>query len=72
MKNKNKKTGNLKLLMIFLGFEVWVKDFKIFALRFGFLVKKCMDFTPGIPPVNKIPFKVLNKEFIRISIYIYV
>ena len=32
-----------------LDFEVWVKDSKIFDLRFGFLVKKCMYFTPGTP-----------------------
>ena len=28
--------------MVFLDFEVWVKDFKVFDLRFGFLVKNCI------------------------------
>ena len=28
-------------------FEVWVKDSKVFDLRFGFLIKNCVDFTPG-------------------------
>ena len=31
----------------FLDFEVWVKESKVFDLRFGFLVKNCVDFTPG-------------------------
>ena len=35
--------------MVFLDFEVWVKDFKIFNLRFGFLVKNCIYFTPPEP-----------------------
>ena len=39
--------------MIFLNFEVWVKDFKFFDLRFGFLVQNCVDFTPGPPPKKK-------------------
>ena len=33
--------------MVFLDFEVWVEDFKIFDLRFGFLVKSCVDFILG-------------------------
>ena len=33
--------------MVFLDFEVWVKDLKVFDLRFGFLLKHCIDFTPG-------------------------
>ena len=35
--------------MIFLDFEVWVKDFKVFDLRFGFLVKNCIYFHPRNP-----------------------
>ena len=44
---KNKKEGFFELFVSFLDFEVWVKDFKVFDLRFGFLVKNCVDFTPG-------------------------
>ena len=36
-------------MVVFPDFEVWVKDFKVFDLRFGFLVKNCVDFTPGTP-----------------------
>ena len=32
--------------VVFLDFEVWVKDFKVFDLRFGFLVKNCIYFHP--------------------------
>ena len=28
--------------MVFLDFEVWVKDFEVFDLRFGFLVQNCI------------------------------
>ena len=28
--------------LIFLDFEVWVKKFKVFDLRFGFLIKNCI------------------------------
>ena len=34
---------------VFLDFEVWVKDFKVFDLRFGFPVKNYIYFTPGTP-----------------------
>ena len=37
------------LFLIFLDFEVWVKKIKVFDLRFGFLVKNCIYFTPGTP-----------------------
>ena len=33
--------------LVFLDFEVWVKDFQVFDLRFGFLIENCVDFTPG-------------------------
>ena len=32
--------------MVFVDFEVWVKDFKVCDLRFGFLAKSCIFFTP--------------------------
>ena len=28
--------------MVFLDFGVWAKDFKVFDLRFAFLVKNCV------------------------------
>ena len=34
-------------LVVFLDFGLWVKDFKVFDLRFGFLVKNCVDLSPG-------------------------
>ena len=34
------------MFLVFFDFEVWVKDFKVFDLRFGFLVKNSIDFTP--------------------------
>ena len=43
MENKD-----VHFLVVFLDFEVWVKDFKVFDLRFGFLIKNCVDFTSGI------------------------
>ena len=39
----------LLFFLIFLDFEVWVKKIKVFDLRFGFLVKNCIYFTPGTP-----------------------
>ena len=32
-----------------MNVEVWVKDFKVFDLRFRFPVKNCIYFTPGTP-----------------------
>ena len=34
--------------MVFVHFGVWVKDFKVFDSRFGFLVKSCTDLAPDI------------------------
>ncbi len=36
--------------VFFLNFDVWVKDFKVFDVRFAFLVKNCIYFTPGTRP----------------------
>ena len=33
--------------LVFLDSKVWVKNFKLFDFRFGFLIKNCVDFTPG-------------------------
>ena len=38
-------------------FEVWVEKFKVFDLRFGFLVKNCIYFTPGT--VGRVGLKIL-------------
>ena len=35
------------LLCEFANFEVWVKDFKFFDLRFEFRIENCVDVTPG-------------------------
>ena len=36
----------------FLNFGVWVKEIKLFDLRFGILVKSCVYFTPGTCSLN--------------------
>ena len=42
----------LEVFPVFPDFEDWVKEFKVFDLRFGFLVKNCVYFTPGTPQKN--------------------
>ena len=42
--NLGPKVRISKFPVVFLDFEVWVKDFKVFELRFGF-VKNCIYFT---------------------------
>ena len=47
-KRKNWKIRRNKDFQVFLDFEVWVKDFQVFDLRFGLVVKNCIYFTPCI------------------------
>ena len=44
-----KGNKDFNVFLFFLDFEVWVKDFKVFDLRFKFLVKSCIYFSPGTP-----------------------
>ena len=46
-----KKTKILDL-HFFFDFEVWVKDSKVFDVRFGFLVKNCVYFSEPPPKVD--------------------
>ena len=51
-----------RILKVFLKFEIWVKDFKVFDLRLRFMVNNCIYFTPCVQENRRINTKVLEKK----------